>query len=140
MSGWWSWRTGIAALVLLLAVLILLTLRRRVGPASNRQTVDLDPAAMPWTGQNLSVGLIRPSEVWQFCAFMFAAFLTLSYALVEDFDSCLRALAQQLGAPIWGKAALHVALFLLWFYVFMVDRCVRAFLVRCLNRIKLEPY
>lgn len=42
--------------------------------------VSIEPAKWAWEGQDVRAGVIRPSEVWQFCAFIFAAALTLAYA------------------------------------------------------------
>jgi len=97
--------------------------------SDGRTIVKIDPADMSWKGQPQRVVLVRPAEVWQFSAFLFAAVLTLSYALMDD-----------LWAPReWKwKVGVRVGLFVIFGYSLIFNRRVRAHLVGLQNRIKRE--
>jgi len=66
----------------------------------------------------MSVTTVRTAESWQFFAFVFAAVLTLAYAVMGDL----------LEGANWhwrGKVALHLTLFGSTWWVFMHNRWVR---------------
>jgi hypothetical protein len=77
----------------------------------------------------LGAVVTRGAESWQFFAFVFAAFTTLGLSLVESVPLCLTL-----------KIEAKVLLFLLLFYVFMVNVRVRNVLVRVLGWLKREAH
>ncbi len=89
------------------------------------------PADISLKGQKMHLALVRPAEVWQFCAFVFAALLTLTYYLIDDFG--WRSSTWYWAIVLRGVPFAALAYFLIF------NRWGRAHLVRFLNWIKLEP-
>ena len=73
--------------------------------------------------------VIRGPESWQFFAFVFVALLTIEVALLQ-------------GIPwYWLRAILDLLAFAFTFYVTMVNKFVRNWLVRVMTTMKeLEKY
>ena len=98
-------------------------------PPDKPTFVKPDPADMTWKGGAVYVMLRRTAEMWQFFAFVFAAVLTLVFALIDDGMDQGR-----------YRAIVKVAAFVIFGYALLVNRSVRRALVWLLEWWKTERY
>ena len=79
-------------------------------------------------GGSADTGLIltHSAEIWQFWAFVFAAILTLAFAVADEL----------LAAPGWGRLGAKVALFIGLGYFTMFNRWAQGRLIRLLRIVK----
>src|SRR5262249_16183045 len=77
---------------------------------------------------SVSVTVTRASETWQFFAFVFASIAALGLAVFDDLWP----------RPGWQRIAWKLAMFLVFFYLFMKNTWTRNHLVQFLAQVKTE--
>jgi hypothetical protein len=76
----------------------------------------------------MKADVTRGAESWQFFAFIFASLASLGVSLVDD-------VCPYRG---WARAGIKLIVFLLFFYVFVVNAWIRNRLVRFLGWLKAQ--
>ena len=86
-----------------------------------------EPPTYGITGQDMKMALTRAAEAWQFLAFVFAAFITVGFAFIDDIAECR-----------WRRMLVRASVGGLITYFTLFSRRARNLLLLALSRWRVE--